>query len=264
MAETETERPPLRCEFCDYTTQWPIALSQHRKGHPEVQAATPPAQPVLAETNGSGGEEKKSGFLSRLWAPKEPKPPKPPKPPREVKPGTRRGRVSVATLAGVPIDFAAELAPAVGLPATGKMLAIEAPWAGYVIDEAVAGTVIDRLAQPLAKAQDRFAAVGSVIGPPLIVAQMERNPDRIPVLAVMLKRSLKMSAPWIAKGIKKMREEEAKLAEVLAELYPTAPPGTTALDQMVADIVALAVTPKYHPPQEPRTERTEEESDVTS
>lgn len=174
------------------------------------------------------------GFFGRFRKPKGDAPPRPPK--REARPRRIGKRKDASTLLGAPFDIASEVTAQM-LPATSRMLAAEAPWAGYVLDEAIAGTLIDRIAvQPMAKVQDRVGMIGSVVGPPAMVFQMETHPERIPVMLPMLARSLRMAAPYIARGLKKKRAADAAAAEAMAELYPDAPEGADIGQYMISEI----------------------------
>ena len=72
-------------------------------------------------------------------------------------------------------------------PAVGRALAFEAPVAGNKLDALIAGTMIDRLAQPLARAGKMGADLGSVLALPLLVGLIERQPHLYPVLEPVLK-----------------------------------------------------------------------------
>jgi hypothetical protein len=240
---------------CDFATTRELARRQHVKfKHPELVGEANVSRETSANPfDGTPEEPKpeaKKGLFSGLF---KPKPSRPAKPPREQRPKRSFGkRVSAATILGAPFEFAGEAVQG-QLPATARMLAVQAPYAGYVLDEAVAGTIVDKVAfQPLARAQDRLGMVGSVIGPPLLVARIEMHPEQMHSLVPLLKRSLRMAAPYIAKGLKKKKEDDAKLAEVLTELYPDLPPGTDPLDAMLSDILAPIFTrPAPAPEEEP-------------
>ena len=183
-------------------------------------------------------------------------------------------RVSGASVIGYPWSLGAQvLAPV--RPITARMIEIQAPFAGHVLDEAVAGTVVDKFAvQPLARSEERLAAVGGIVVPVVASFQIESYAMRanaavsieehtqasakVQFWISVLKESLRESAPFFAKGIAKKKASDAELAKIMADLYPTAPAGTTPLDAMVADILAPLMT--MPPPQgSPETAASEEE-----
>lgn len=99
----------------------------------------------------------------------------------EQKPKT--GGAAKKRLPRVPLDRMIErvwsqLAEAAPAPPLEKMLYAQAPFAGMVIEDALAGTVVDRMLQPIARAEDKAIALGGLIGPPLfIVGVMATAPE---------------------------------------------------------------------------------------
>lgn len=199
-----------------------------------------PESPGVEEV--SPAERKPSAKLLEMFRPKGKSEETPDG--KEKRPGSNKTkrifkRKPAAEIYGIPFEIGAEIAAIANKPATATMLAIQSPYAGHILDQALAGTIVDRvLVQPAARGQDRFGALMAVFAPPLIVMSIERNPQRAPALVPLLKRSLRMSAPFIAEGLKKKRIEEEKLQSVIEELYPTAPEGSTALDVMIMEILA--------------------------
>lgn len=65
----------------------------------------------------------------------------------------------------------------------GRVLTLEAPMLGAGLDEAVAGTVVDRwIVQPAINAEERFDKIGAPLGLLLGVAICERRPEMYPVM----------------------------------------------------------------------------------
>jgi hypothetical protein len=120
------------------------------------------------------------------------------------------------------------------------MLTWQAPWGGYVLDEALAGSLPDRiLIQPLARNYARYAAVGAVLGPPMLAFAIESRPDLAPVLMPELRRAIRSSAPFMLRAMRKKRAEDAEIEAAFRDAYPTAPEGVTAdgmIDQLLADV----------------------------
>ena len=75
-------------------------------------------------------------------------------------------------------------------PLVGMALQFEAPLAGEKIDQAIQGTPLDRIAQPLARAGKAASSVGSVLALPLLVGLIERRPELYLVLKEPLLRPL--------------------------------------------------------------------------
>lgn len=64
----------------------------------------------------------------------------------------------------------------------GRALMFEAPLAGERLDQAIAGTFLDKLLQPIAKAAKTGKDYGGILALPIIVGIVERRPEAFPVL----------------------------------------------------------------------------------
>jgi hypothetical protein len=135
----------------------------------------------------------------------------------------------------------------------GRCLQFQAPVAGEMLDGAVEGTFIDKtVLQPIVKGRGRFDAIGAVLGPPLIVLAIERNPNNAEMLMPALRASIRSSLPLMVPAIKKVQERERKAAEAAAELFPDLPPGEDPVDAIITMMFAEWVPPA--PTEQPETE----------
>jgi hypothetical protein len=75
-------------------------------------------------------------------------------------------------------------------PGVGMALQFEAPVAGDKLDQAIQGTVIDRVVQPFARAGAATKDIGSVVALPFLCGLIERRPELYPVLREPLLRPL--------------------------------------------------------------------------
>lgn len=103
-------------------------------------------------------------------------------------------------------------------PATypvGRVMQLQAPAAGMVLDEALKGSIIDRMAQPLARGAKRGEAVFAVVGPPLLVGAICQRPELYPVVRPMLVEALTSWLVLSGPKIRRARERERKLLEEL-------------------------------------------------
>ena len=143
---------------------------------------------------------------------------------------------------------------------TGRMLQFQSAVAGEMLDEAVKGSIVDKVAiQPIVKARGRFDLLGAVLGPPMIVFAIERNPERAPMLMPALKSSIRSSLPLMVPAIKKVQEKERKAAEAAAELFPDLPPGEDPVDAIIASLFDNWAPPAAPEPEEPAEADLEEE-----
>jgi hypothetical protein len=110
-------------------------------------------------------------------------------------------------------------------PPMGRLLAIEAPVAGRLLDQPIKGTVIDKMIQPFARAEDGSKAVAALIVPPLLVGAIDKAPGMAEVFLPALRESLAMYLKVAGPQIKRMKEEreefEAEYGEILDDLILT-------------------------------------------
>ena len=169
-------------------------------------------------------------------------------------------RVKVDDLIATGWELLGRLSKPVSVPVS-RTFALQAPVAGMVLEDAVRGTMVDRILQPLARTQQRGRAVVALAGPPLIVAAIERAQGleepfrsvRLEVLTTMLEESMLLwqdvAGGKFAEAERRMaaREEDRKEVRRLIDdvifagpvlcgkLVATTPDGTRILCEMPAD-----------------------------
>jgi hypothetical protein len=98
------------------------------------------------------------------------------------------------------------------LPATSRLLKIQAPVAGAVLEPVVKGTVVDTWLQPLARTTEGAEALIVLAGPPILVAVMELDPSKVPFLLPVCRelmlRWCKIGGPKMAEAMKRDNEFE--------------------------------------------------------
>jgi hypothetical protein len=102
---------------------------------------------------------------------------------QDKQPKARR-KLPRVSIAGLIEDTWSQMAWAAGpLPPLQRLLYAQAPYAGMALDDAVKGTPVDRVLQPIARAEDKAKAVGGLIMPPaalmavLVTAPQPRQVD---------------------------------------------------------------------------------------
>ena len=99
---------------------------------------------------------KTGGVLARLRKPKTGKP---------ARPARKLPRVS---LAGLIEDAWSQMAwAAAPIPPMQRLLYAQAPFAGVALEDALRGTIADRMLQPVARAEEKAKAVGGLVMPPV-------------------------------------------------------------------------------------------------
>jgi hypothetical protein len=105
------------------------------------------------------------------------------------------------------------------LPATSRLLKIQAPVAGVVLEPVVKETIVDTFLQPLARTSASAEALIVLAGPPLLVAAMEMDPARVPVLLPVARelmlRWCRIAGPRMAEAMKRENEFEQEFGETV-------------------------------------------------
>ena len=125
--------------------------------------------------------------------------------------GKRKPRASLETLA----SWAWSLG---GMAATqfpqatpvGRMLMMQSPVAGVIVDDLARGTVVDRILQPFARSGEKAEKAFALMGPPVLVGIISANPELgqalIPALKVALLSWAEIAGPAFEKAQKKAEQ----------------------------------------------------------
>jgi hypothetical protein len=160
----------------------------------------PPAEPSGEAPPGSGETPPE---VKRPWWKRDRKEP--------GERGKSGRRTPVDQIVGLAWEFGAfALSQEPRMLPVARCVSMQAPVAGLIIDEAVKGTVADKVLQPIARAGEAGEKMFGLIGPPLIVAAITGKPELFPVLRPALKMSLMqwmfISEPAMKKAEKRSRD----------------------------------------------------------
>jgi hypothetical protein len=200
----------------------PSAIRQRYEGREEPPAeAVPEAAPVQETSGGerppAGRKRGLPGLLSRG--------------PDGGKAGTPHRRVSIEGIVSSGWGIGAMMlsrSPQ-SLP-MARVLDLQAPVAGIIVNDVARGTMLDKALQPLARAGAGGEKVMALAGPPLLVGIISANPALYPVLRPVLKATL-MS--WMEISAPAMKKAEARAQKWHAEF------GGTDIDAMIDGLFAI-------------------------
>lgn len=102
-----------------------------------------------------------------------------------------------------------------GFTPTGRVLAMQAPVAGVILEDSLKGSVADRVLQPLARAAARGGQVSALLGPPVLVSLLATRPEMAPQLLPMLRMTLRQWVIVAGPALKAQEKKEAKILESL-------------------------------------------------
>jgi hypothetical protein len=110
-----------------------------------------------------------------------------------------------------------QLAMSTGNIPVGRALQLQAGVAGDVLDNAVAGTKLDKIVQPFIGETDKLRDVGMLVAFPLLVGICQRQPANT-ATATLLEMVVRQNLHALAEGVKRMRAEDRKLADTVETL----------------------------------------------
>lgn len=125
----------------------------------------------------------------------------------------------------------------------GRLMQLEAPLAGKVLDDLLAHTFIDRaVLQPLVRQWDRIEAGLTVIVPPLLLAMMERNPAIAVAASAPFEMLIAQLLSTIVPALEEQKEKEGELEKSLVALGLTRLPHPEHPDQLLSPVQSLILT----------------------
>lgn len=156
--------------------------------------------------------------------------------------GRHKRRASLDWVGMMGWGMLAQIAASNGALPTARVMEMQAPTAGLILDQALSGTLADRLLQPIARGGKRAQAAAALIGPPLLVTAISIHPEKINTLGPVLKECLIQWALVAGPQMKVLKERQEKIkadlgdwdvdAELAAIFAP--PPGMEAPDAQPA------------------------------
>lgn len=285
---------PNECEVCGFVAKSPLGLGGHRRKHEaearRAAAADAPTEPRPTEEPApqlptEEAPRRPGGLMGRLrsFGRKAPATGAPTKERAPRRPRSVGKRLALDEDISEVWGEIGQLLEGTAHYPTGRMLQFQAPSVGLVLDQAVAGTLPDRLLfQPLAGTKDRWEAVFAVVVPPLLTTAMTNtareieearqvgDAERLDMLMARaatqrrmfeftIRRMLVSLAPQVAK-VRKRREEEAA---AIAEAFPELGAGVDPLEAMLSMLFAPPprggmhdVEPDHDPTDGPPGDRT--------
>jgi len=261
---------PLRAEYEQMIAGMADALPQPPPGAPpvsDVPDVPPPARPETRPRK-VGGKPKRRTMAGRFkaWLAGD-------SPGGKARP--QKPRLPVGKLAERGWSRMARAAEMVNVP-VGRCMQWETALVGIEFEAAVKGTVVDRVLQPLARAEEKITGVGSLVAMPLIVGALQspgNQPDtpvgamRHHTLMTMLEECVEaqlelLGDPGVAEKVAAAQAERAsrraEVEKIISMIF--APPAETA-DEAAEDAArrAAAASVRFVPPVQPGPDRRGQE-----
>jgi hypothetical protein len=169
----------------------------------EAPAEGVPVSNVKSDIPDQSTEPKPEGKAKQPWWKGQAKP-------KNTGPGHRR--VSLENLITTAWGLAGKFLPVSATP-VARVLEMQAPVAGIVVDEMARGTAADAILQPFARAGEKGEKAMALIGPPLLVGAVCSNPKLYPVVRPMLKTSIMLWMEVSEPAMKKAQQRAKRFEE---------------------------------------------------
>lgn len=237
------------CPECAQVFQTRAGLLSHlRAKHPGAEVPAGPASPrEPAEQRPAADGAKRSRWAFGKARTRRESPGIPPTRPRAR-------RVSTARLGSTLTTFAAGGVGRLGQEPLAMIMGFTSPVAGEIMDDAIAGTVVDRVVQPFVRGQGKYEDLGALVACWVSVAWASNNPENAEPAYAMFSWSMQVLLPKMGKEMAARASEQRKAAEQLAEVMPELQelfgPGDP-IRNLWAGMWAKAAPPEAAPAEEP-------------
>lgn len=158
-------------------------------------------------------------------------------------PATRGRRQSLERVGGLAWTVLSNVMGGVGMVPAARVVAMQAPIAGMVIEDSLKGTVADKVAQPLARLVGKGGDLGALLGPVVMVTAIQKKPEMYPQLRPYLEDALWSYVEVAGPHFKKLEERRQKRAAMVEEGFD--------MEALIASIFApVEGVPSEQPQQE--------------
>ena len=128
----------------------------------------------------------------------------------------RRGpRESTETLVQGVWTIASNLLGGAGFVPLARVLELQAPVAGAILDKDIRGTKVDTLLQPIARLTNKTSNIGTLVALPLFVQVASMRPELYPALRPhmenMMYKWMELAGPEMEKRAKRMEKRKEQL-----------------------------------------------------
>lgn len=213
----DTERGEFDCPVCAKEIKNRAGLASHLSSrHPEYSSADElaPTLPLPGERRPSSDSKAKRGLFGRRAKTSTERPGPPATRPSAGK------RVSTAPVTSSVVAFAAGGLARIGQTPLATFAGFTAPVAGEIVDDAIAGTVVDKMAQPLVRGSEKYQNLSALVAGYAAVAWASSSPEAAESAYGLFHWSMSVILPLAGKEMVARAKAERKAAEQMAELMP--------------------------------------------
>lgn len=136
----------------------------------------------------------------------------------QTRPSVRR--VTTSPLTESIITFAAGGLERIGQGPLGAFASFTAPVAGEIVDDVVAGTMVDKVVQPLVRGSEKYQNLGALFAGYASIAWATNVPEAADQAYGLFRWSMMTLLPLQGKEMARRAKEQRKALEAMAEIEP--------------------------------------------
>lgn len=217
------ERGRRACPECG---QRFVKLGVHRfqkhgvpAGSTEPDEPGEPGEPTAPDEPPAAAEQRPASERKRGLFTRRPRPKTEAVLPSQARPRSAK-RVSTAPLTATILAFAAGGLDRMGQGPLAMTVSFTAPVAGEIVDDAVAGTLPDKLLQPLVRGSEKYQNVSALFSVWAAVAWASNNPENAETAYGLYRWGMSVILPLAGKEMVARAKAEKKAADALADILP--------------------------------------------
>jgi hypothetical protein len=130
-------------------------------------------------------------------------------------------------------------------PAAANCVTVQGPMAGVLLEEALRGTVADRVLQPLARAEEKLDVAFALVAPPLACMAIEMASQLEPSPQVMLRKTVAFQ--MLREGLRTGLEISEKYGDKIAEVIERQRRSDEEVDRLISLIFPPPPEAEYVP-----------------
>jgi len=132
-------------------------------------------------------------------------------------------------------------------PAAARCVTIQGPMAGVMLEDIVKGTVVDRMLQPVARAEEKLDVAFALVMPPIACMAIEMSYAMEQTPQVILRRTV--AGQMLREGLRTGLEISAKYAEQIEAARERAARSDAEVDRLIALIFPPPVVENVPAPE---------------
>lgn len=98
-------------------------------------------------------------------------------------------------------------------PPVARVLDMQAPVAGMILEDPIKGTIVDKILQPIARVEKGGEIAFALLGPPMLIGALAAKPASAPVVVPLLREALRLWVDIAGPKLAQVKAREEKFKE---------------------------------------------------